>query len=149
MLLLSVRKRIILLASAYANFSKHDRRCVEEFGAYGGFGGSRITNSLGDWDSEVAGGSTRAGIVEGRSGGAKGDEQGGAKSCVWQRMQRGVSADPREIEGEKVSSENRLYTLTRSDGSGGGVCGGSADGEFGGGRFLRWGGGGLRTSFRA
>ncbi len=83
MLLLSVRKRIILVASAYANFSKSNRGCVEEFGAYGGFGGSRITNSVGDGDSEVVGGSARPSIMEGRGGGAKGDEQGGTKSCVW------------------------------------------------------------------
>ena len=118
MLLLSVGKRIILLASAYANFSKHDRRCAEEFGAYGGFSGSRITNSVGDRDSEVAGGSTCAGIMEGCGGGAKGDEQGGAKSCVWQRMQCGVSADPRKIAGQGVSFANRLYSFARSDGSG-------------------------------
>ncbi len=74
MLLLSVRKRIILVASTYANFSKPNRRCVEELGAYGSFSGSGITNSVGDGDSKVIGGSTRAGIMEGRSGGAKGDE---------------------------------------------------------------------------
>ena len=83
MLLLSVGKRIILLASAYANFSKHDRRCVEEFGAYGGFSGSGITNSMGDGDSEVIDWGPRRGVMEGRGGGAKGDEQGGTKSCVW------------------------------------------------------------------
>ena len=73
MLLLSVGKRIILLASAYANFSKPNRGCVEEFGAYGGFSGSGITNSVGDRDSEVVGGSTRAGVMEGGANSAQGD----------------------------------------------------------------------------
>ena len=74
MLLLSVGKRIILVAKAYANFSKPNRGCVEEFGAYGGFSGSGITNSVGDGDSEVVGWGPRAGVMEGRGGGAKRDE---------------------------------------------------------------------------
>lgn len=73
MLLLSVGKRIISVARAYANFSKIDRRCVEEFGAYGGLSGSGITNSVGDRDSEVIDWGSRAGVMEGGANGAQGD----------------------------------------------------------------------------